>query len=225
MKVHEVMTTAVVTTKPNVSLKDAALVLAQKRISGMPVVGDDGAILGVLSEADILAKETTTEAGRRGFMHWLLDPTDPWIESRFSAVTVGEAMSAPAEVIGPDSDLAEAATRMLEGAINRLPVVGADGKLVGLVSRGDLVRAFARSDEEILHEIEQILLRETLWIDHPEDVHVAVVDGVVTLSGKVESAADAELLPLHVRRVPGVVAVTTKLTARDGGEERIRVGA
>ncbi len=225
MKVHEAMTTGVVTTGPDVSLKDAALVLAQNRISGMPVVDDGGVVVGVLSEADILAKESLVERGRRGFMRRLLDPPDPWVASRFGAVTVGEAMSAPAEVIGPESELAAAATRMLESAINRLPVVGPGGTLIGLISRGDLVRAFARSDEEILREIEQSLLREALWIDHPDDVHVAVVDGVVTLSGKVESAADAELLPLHVRRVPGVVAVTSKLTARDGEEERIRVGA
>lgn len=225
MKVHEVMTTAVVTTTADVSLKDAALVLAQNRISGMPVMDDAGVVVGVLSEADILAKESMVEEGRRGFMHWLLDPTDPWVESRFSAVTVGEAMSAPAEVVGPDSALAEVATRMLESGINRLPVVSAGGKLVGLISRGDLVRAFARTDEEILREIEQVLLRKTFWIDHPDDIHVTVADGVVTLSGKVDSAADAELLPLHVRRVPGVVAVTSKLTSRDEGEQRFRARA
>lgn len=222
MKVHEVMTTAVVTTTPGASLKDAALVLAQSRISGMPVVDDDGAVVGVLSEADVLAKESAAEEGHRGFMHWLLDPTDPWIESRFSARTVGEAMSAPAEVIDPDTSLAEAATRMLERGINRLPVVGADGKLVGLVSRGDLVRAFARTDAEILREIEDDLLGGALWIDHPEDIHVSVEAGVVTLSGKVDSAADAELVPLHTRRVPGVVAVTSRLTPRDEGEQRTR---
>ena len=224
MKVHEVMTTAVVTTTPGASLKDAALVLAQNSISGMPVVDDDGGVVGVLSEADVLAKESAAHEGHRGFMHWLLDPADPWLESRFSARTVGEAMSTPAEVIGPDSALPEAATRMLEGEINRLPVVDAEGKLVGLVSRGDLVRAFARTDEEILREIEEDLLRGELWVDHPDDIHVTVAGGVVALSGKVDSAADADLLPLHVRRVPGVVAVTSKLAARDGGEERIRVG-
>jgi len=163
MKVHEVMTTAVVTTTPGASLKDAALVLAENRISGMPVVDDDGVVLGVLSEADVLAKESAAHEGHRGFMHWLLDPTDPWLESRFSARTVGEAMSTPAEVIGPDSALPEAATRMLEGEINRLPVVSAEGKLVGLVSRGDLVRAFARTDAEILREIEEDLLGGAVW--------------------------------------------------------------
>lgn len=87
------------------------------------------------------------------------------------------------------------------------------------------MRAFARTDEEILREIEQVLLRKTFWIDHPDDIHVTVADGVVTLSGKVDSAADAELLPLHVRRVPGVVAVTSKLTSRDEGEQHFRARA
>jgi osmotically-inducible protein OsmY len=102
---------------------------------------------------------------------------------------------------------------MLEERINRLPVVDVDGRLMGLVSRGDLVRAFARSDEEIQHEIEEDVLRRVMWLD-PSDVSVTVSDGIVTLTGQVATGADADLLPRFTRRVPGVVDVESSLTAR-----------
>ncbi len=218
MKVHEVMTKAVVTARPGATLKEAALLLAENGISGLPVVNDEGAVVGVVSEADILAKETAAESERHGVAHWLLDTRDPWLETRFAARTVEEAMSSPVQTIDPDRPVVEAATRMLEEGINRLPVVDPDGTLVGLVSRGDLVRAFVRSDEAIRREIEEDLLRGTLRIDHPDDVRVEVADGEVTLSGKVDSPADTEVVPRHVRRVPGVVGVTSKLTLRNEGE-------
>jgi len=217
MKVQEVMTTAVVTARPDATLKEAALLLAENGVSGLPVVDDAGTVVGVVSEADILAKETATKSGRRGVAQWLLDSRDPWLETRFAARTVGQAMSSPARTIGPDRPIVEAATRMLEDGINRLPVVDAHGKLVGLVSRADLVRAFARSDEAIRREIEEDLLGRALWVDHPDDIRVEVTGGEVTLSGKVDSPADIELVPLHVRRVPGVVGVTSRLALRDEG--------
>jgi len=214
MKVKDVMTVEVATTTPATLLKDAALELATRRISGMPVVDEEGRVIGVLSEADILAKEGD-EQERGGFLQWFLDPTDPWVAARFDAVTVGDAMSYPAKSITPHRPVAEAATVMLEERVNRLPVVGADGKLLGLVSRGDLVRAFARSDEEIQREIEEDVLRRVMWLD-PSDVRVTVSDGVVTLNGQLATGADVDLLPRFTRRVPGVVDVESSLTARVG---------
>ena len=212
MKVKDVMTVEVATTTPDALLKEAALELASRRISGMPVVDDGGRVVGVLSEADILAKEGD-EQERGGFLQWFLDPSDPWVAARFDAVTVGDAMSSPAKTITPHRPVAEAATMMLDEQINRLPVVDVDGTLMGLVSRGDLVRAFARSDAEIQREIEEDVLRRVMWLD-PSDVRVTVSDGVVTLSGQVATGADADLLPRFTRRVPGVVEVESTLTAR-----------
>jgi len=212
MKVHEVMTTDVATTTPEALLKEAATELVRRRISGMPVVDADGRVAGVVSEADILAKEGD-EQKQGGFLQWLIDPADPWVAARFDAVTVGDAMSAPAQTILADRTVAEAATLMLDENVNRLPVVDADGKLIGLVSRGDLVRAFARSDEEILKEIEEDVLRRAMWLN-PSEVDVTVEDGVVTIKGEVASEADADLLPTFVRRVPGVVEVSSTVTHR-----------
>lgn len=213
MKVKDVMTTEVSTIAPEASLKKAAVELATRRISGMPVVDGDGHVLGVVSEADILAKEGDDRRGKGGFLRWLIDPDETWLTSRFDAVTVGEAMSKPARTIGPQRHLAEAATVMLDEGINRLPVVDESSRLVGLVSRADLVRAFARSDAEIRREIEEDVIRHTLWLD-PSSVRVTVANGLVTLAGRVESAADAELLPTFARKVPGVVEVKATLTHR-----------
>jgi len=212
MRVHEVMTTEVATTTPEALLKDAALQLVRGRISGMPVVDGDRHVVGVVSEADILAKEGD-EQKPGGFLQWLVDPGDPWVAARFDAVTVGDAMSSPARTILADRTVAEAATLMLDENVNRLPVVDAEGTLIGLVSRGDLVRAFVRTDEEILKEIEEDVLRRVMWLN-PSDVEVTVEDGIVTIKGEVASEADADLLPKFVRRVPGVVEVSSTLTHR-----------
>jgi CBS domain-containing protein len=212
MRVHEVMTTDVATTTPEALLKDAALQLVRGRISGMPVVDGDRHVVGVVSEADILAKEGD-EQKPGGFLQWLVDPGDPWVAARFDAVTVGDAMSSPARTIPADRTVAEAATLMLDENVNRLPVVDAEGTLIGLVSRGDLVRAFVRTDEEIMKEIEEDVLRRVMWLN-PSDVEVTIEDGIVTIKGEVASEADADLLPKFVRRVPGVVEVSSTLTHR-----------
>jgi CBS-domain-containing membrane protein len=99
---------------------------------------------------------------------------------------------------------------MINEAVNRLPVVDEDRRLIGIVTRADLVRAFVRSDEEIAKEIREDVLRRALWIE-PDSVRVVVEDGEVRLSGEVETKADAELIPSFVQRVPGVVSVLSKL--------------
>ena len=212
MRVHDVMTAGVATIGPEALLKEAATELIQRRISGMPVVDSDGHVLGIVSETDILPKEAG-ERGGGGFLQWLVDPADPWVAARFDAVHVRDAMSSPAVTIAPDRPLAEAATLMLDRDVNRLPVVDADGVLVGLVSRGDLVRAFARPDDEIRHDIVEEVLRSAMWLD-PSTLDVTVTNGVVTFTGEVDSAADAELIPTFTRKVPGVVGVQSSLTYR-----------
>ena len=211
MKVEDVMTRDVATATPGTPLKEAAVELVRRGISGMPVIDEDNIVVGVVSEADILAKEGKDGRGGGGFLGWLVDPSDPWLSARFDAVTVGDAMSRPAQTIAAARPLAEAATIMLDQRINRLPVVDEAGKLLGLVTRGDLVRAFARPDEEIRSEIEEDVIRLALWLD-PGAIEVTVTNGVVTLAGEVPSAADAELLPTFARKVPGVVEVRSTVT-------------
>ncbi len=210
MKIEELMTRDVVTVGPEMPLKDVASILAERRISGLPVVGDQHNVLGVVSEADILVKEQGPEPRHGGLFGWLLEGgrVD---EGKLAARTAGDAMTSPAIAIRPEKQVSEAARLMTESGIKRLPIVDADGKLVGIVTRSDLVRAFARTDAEIEREIREQIVKHALWIDD-EKLDIRVERGEVTLSGQVGRRSDAELLPPFVERVPGVVSVASTLT-------------
>lgn len=209
MKVRELMTENVVTVRPEASLREAATLLTENRVSGLPVVADSGDVLGVLSEADIVAK-ASGGTGHEGLLSWLFDPQVG--EAKTAARSVGEAMSSPAMTIAPTRPVHEAARKMVSDGVNRLPVVE-DGKLVGILTRADIVRAFTRGDSELAAEIRDDILRRTFWVE-PGNMTVTVVDGRVTLKGEVETEADTEMLPIFVSRVPGVVSVHAELHAR-----------
>lgn len=210
MKVCELMTKDVVSVTPETSLRDAASLLVERRISGLPVVNEAAEVVGVLSEADILVKAGGS-VSRNRLLGWLLDP-DLGLEDKIRAETVGEAMSAPAVTITAQRPVHEAARLMVGENVNRLPVVE-DGRLVGILTRADVVRAFTRSDAEITEEIRTEILRRTFWLE-PGRVAVTVAAGHVSIAGDVETEADAEVLPALVARVPGVVSVEADLQAR-----------
>lgn len=208
MKISELMQRDVVVVATTATLKEAATLLTQHRISGLPVVAPDGRLVGVLSEADILCKEDGHPVELSGFVGRLLEDAYG-DQERFDARTVEEAMSTPPITISSRGDVVEAARLMTAHHVNRLPVVDGD-RLVGIVSRADLVRAFTRDDEAIEREIAEDVLLSTLWIA-PGSVEVGVDDGVVTLTGRVETKTIAEIAAAYVRRVPGVVAVESSL--------------
>jgi CBS domain-containing protein len=209
MKVRDVMTTELVTCTPDEPLKAAARALVEHRISGAPVVDADRRVVGIVSEADIVAKELDGTRSTSALSR-LLEGFPP--DDRFHAVTVGEAMSSPAITLGADEPVTRVAATMLAEGINRIPVVDDDGRLVGLVSRADLVRAFARDDATVKAELEQ-MIRDDLWID-PKTIAIEVVNGRVTLEGEVEADADLRLVQTFARRVPGVVEVSSLLRVR-----------
>jgi CBS domain-containing protein len=210
MKVQDVMTTEVVSVLPGATLKEAARLLVEHRISGMPIVGSDGTVLGVLSEGDLLIKEQG-EPRSRGRLALLIDPLDASDRAKLDARLAGEAMTSPALTISKHRPVAVAAKLMVESGMNRLPVVE-DGKLIGIVTRADLVRAFIRDDTVIETEIRDDVIARSMWLK-PNTVQVEVEDGEVTLAGRVDSEADAELLVGLVSRVPGVVDITSRLSA------------
>lgn len=217
MKVEDVMSRDVVTIDVSAPLRDVAALLAEKRISGVPVVSE-GAVVGVVSEADILAKERGETRERGGLFSFLLDDRAT-AELKLEARTAGEAMSAPAITIGSERSVSEAAGTMIDEGINRLPVVDAEGRLLGIVTRADLVKAFVRTDAEVADEIREDVLLRSLWIS-PESIAVSVEDGVVTLRGHVENRSTAEMLPEFVQRVPGVVSVLAEVTWDDDNGHR-----
>lgn len=183
MRVRDAMTPDVAVVLVGESLKDVAKLMVERRISGVPVVDAEGDVLGVVSETDLLA------------------PT---------CHVAGEAMTSPAVTIAPARPLAVAADLMIERGINRLPVVDA-GKLVGILTRADLVRAFARPDAEIAREIrEDVLGRHMLLAE--KAIAVEVENGDVELSGMLGRRTQAELLPKLARKVAGVFDVRSRLT-------------
>ena len=126
-------------------------------------------------------------------------------------------MTAPAVTIEAHRPVSVAAKRMIERGVNRLPVVE-DGRLVGIVTRADLVRAFVRSDAEIAREIREEVVVRGLRLDQ-HSLLVEVEDGEVTLTGMLDNRADAQSLEALVRRVPGVVGVHSKLAWTDEDSE------
>jgi CBS domain-containing protein len=209
MKVKELMTTEVVTVAPETSLKDVAGLLARHRIAGVPVCNAAGEVLGVVSEADILWKEIGLEDAPRGILGRILD--NAYGDSqRAKALSAAEAMSSPAVTVSAESSVAHAAELMIEHHVNRLPVVDG-GRLAGIVARSDLVRAFTRTDADIVREISEDVLLHTLWVD-PESVSLVVFGGKVLVAGEVENRTTAELIEAYIRRVPGVVSVHSDLT-------------
>ena len=207
MKIGELMTTDPVAVGPETPLKDVAAILLEHRISGVPVIGERLEVLGVVSEADIIAKAAGPDADGPRIISWLLGDRHVDVQ-KLTARTAAEAMGSPAITVGVADTVAEAARLMTEHGIKRLPVVE-DGTLIGIVTRTDLVRAFTRSDEEIVEEIRELLV-ETLWLHEP-DLDIRVERGEVLLAGKMQRRSDAELLARLARRVPGVVDVRSTL--------------
>jgi CBS domain-containing protein len=214
MRVQDVMTTDVATVRPGTSLKEVAGELARLRISGMPVVDDGGRVVGVISEADILAKEQPEPAQHTSALARLLNRDAREQPSRADAIVTGEAMSSPATTIEAHLPVSIAAQEMTERRIKRLPVVQNE-RLIGIVTRADLVRAFARSDEQIAADVrETVALQQESWNDD-QPVEVTIASGAVTLAGNVLRHEEALLLIETVRAVPGVAGVHSRLTWSD----------
>jgi len=208
MKIKQLMTPEPIAIGAETPLRDVAAILSERRISGLPVIGERLEVLGVVSEADIVAKEQGPEPERRRLSGWLR--ADRTRARKLAARTAGEAMSAPAITIEANRSVAEAAQLLASHGIKRLPVVDEEGTLVGIVTRADLVRAFARSDAEIEHELREDVVLRALWIDDPR-LDIRVERGEVRLAGKLQNRSDAELLQRFATRVPGVVSVHSTL--------------
>lgn len=212
MTVRDVMTTGVIVVKESTPLKEVAQILIDKGISGVPVVDEAGTVVGVVSEGDLLFKETGPDVVRKHRLGRLFgdQKTAAARERKLQATTAGEAMTSPAIAIRPSQTLAEAARLMTGQLVNRLVVL--DGqKLVGIVTRADLVRALVRTDDELVDTIREEVLLRIMWLD-PAAFKVDVTHGVATISGHAERRSTAEAIETAVAMVPGIVGVKADIT-------------
>ncbi len=206
MRVVDVMTAEVEKAHPDWSLKQAARAMIDHGVSGLPVVGDDGILVGIITEADFIEAEADRAMGRRRLFDTVFGEKKTKVPS-----TVGAAMTRSPLVVERNMMLSEAARIMTDRNVKRLPVVDPDGRLEGIVSRGDILVAFARDDDAIAADVERGVIRRILMLDSP-DVSVRVTDGVVTLTGEVPTRTDARLLEELVSRVEGVIRYESDLS-------------
>lgn len=211
-RVRDVMTTNVVSVDRITPYKEIARMLTEHRISGVPVLTMGRHVAGVVTEADLLIEEDKTARRTRaafaaGQRLWRRGGRRP-------ALVAGDLMTSPAVTIHPDATIPAAARVMNASHVRRLPVVDPDGKLMGIVSRRDLLSVFLRPDREIAEDARAVL--DEILLAEPGDAAVTVHNGVVTLTGSLKQAEGehADLIPVAVRLlwdIDGVVDVENHL--------------
>ena len=206
--VKDVMTAEVVTVRQETTFKEMAAVLRRYRVSALPVIDDAGRVIGVVSEADLLAKEALADPG---VMAEVLHRRDV---RKAEGLTAGDLMTHPAVTASPEDPVEQAARMMHFMRVKRLPVVNSGGQLIGIVSRSDVLAVFDRPDEDIRKDIVDTMLLHEFLIDS-RLFKVTVESGVVTMEGCPETAALGHALVRKARHVPGVVAVRDRLTYPD----------
>ncbi len=214
--VKDVMTTRVVSVTRDATFRAMAAALREHRVSAFPVLDDDGKVIGVVSEADMLVKEALDSEphGMPGMITGILRRKE---QEKARGITAGDLMTSPPITVTPDDSLERAARLMYTRKVKRLPVIDGNGHLVGIIGRADLLAVFDRSDEDIRREIRDQVIQRDLRTD-PAVFGVVVKDGIVTLEGVAETKEFGHDIVQRVRHVQGVVAVRDRLTYPRPGE-------
>jgi CBS-domain-containing membrane protein len=220
-KVSDLMTTQVVAVDRAATYEEIARLLAEHQVSGLPVVEAGGKVAGVVTEADLLAVQVGFRRRLLSSQRWVL----PSGTAREPGLTAQALMSSPAVTIGQDATVSAAANLMNGSHLRLLPVVDGGGKLVGVVSRRDLLSVFVRPDEEVAADVRKVV--DEVLLAEPGQAEVTVLDGIVTLTGTLTGppggAAPAGRVPLAIRLmwdIDGVVGIVNRL-----GEPRARAQA
>lgn len=207
-RLSEVMTTEVVTVAPEATYKQIVGLMADRRISGLPVVDDKGKMVGVVSEADLLRKperyDRADAPARVGGVHARS------ATRKADATEARELMTSPAITVEPTATIAAAARLTAKHHIKRLPVVDGAGRLVGIVSRADLLGIFLRDDDDLRDQILHYVFGRVLWADI-KTVDVLVQDGQVSLTGRLERRSEVALAGSLTTSLDGVVGVENHL--------------
>ncbi|MEV7323274.1 CBS domain-containing protein [Streptomyces sp. NPDC093970] len=215
-KVGSVMTTEVVRGVRGMPFKEVARLLGEHRISGMPVVDEDDKVVGVVSETDLMSRQAVApnpyEPEKHHRLAGLTRRGRKWA-AKARARTAGELMTAPPVTVHADDTIVEAARTMALHHVERLPVLDEEQRLVGIVTRHDLLQVFLRPDTEIHTQVVEEVLERALWLP-AHTVDVSVAEGVVTLTGQMDRKTDTEVAASMTRQIDGVVAVVDRLTFR-----------
>ena len=210
MRVREVMTKEVVTITPDTDFKSIARLLEQHRVNLLPVIDEEHRVVGVVTEADLLAK-LQWQGRRPGRLErWLLLEDEL---RKAEGSLASQIMTNNVEATRSEASVNHAAQQMMVRHVKALPVVDENQRLVGIVSRADLLRSFVREDAAIRREVIDGVLRSALAID-PATVSVAVKDGAVFLKGVVDSVSLRDMVTAMVSEVPGVVSVFNTIDGR-----------
>lgn len=225
MKARDVMVSPVITVRAQASVKDVAEVFVKHRISAVPVVDDDGKIVGIVSEGDLLHRvETDTERRRSWWLRALTD--DSALAAEFVKAhsrVVADLMTRDVTTATPDTPLHEIAALLEKKRIKRVPIV-ANGQLVGIVSRANLIQALASGRKEMEFPVSDSAIRQKLlatlesqqWV-HTSLLNVTVADGIVDLWGMVDSAPERQAIRVAAESIPGVRAVHDHMAPRPAG--------
>jgi CBS domain-containing protein/effector-binding domain-containing protein len=212
-KVRDVMTTTVVTATVHTPLPALVDLMVRARISGVPILDEQSHLVGIVTEADLISKPAYGGTRRRplGVLGDIIHGRENMWAKKAKGLAAGDVMTTIVETARPKDDLRTVARRMVDCGVKRLPVV-ADGRVVGIVSRPDVLRAMHRTDQELEQDIVAVIsdpMREpdTTLVD------VTVNDGVVRLAGTVQYPMDIPVLSAIVWRFPGVVDVRNEVTA------------
>jgi CBS domain-containing protein len=205
--VREVMSAHPVSVRTTSPFHELAVRLRESAVSGFPVLDEEGKLVGVVSETDMLAKEALDGPphGTRGLIARLVHRGQ---FRKAVGITAGDLMTSPAVTVAPDDTVEHAARQMHARGLRRLPVVDSGGRLVGIVTQADVLAVYGRTDEEIRAEIVgQVIPR----LSEPSWYWITVKDGIVTMEGTPETVKIGHEVVAQVRHVQGVVAVRDRL--------------
>jgi CBS domain-containing protein len=207
--IADVMTRDVVSIGPDASFRDAVGLVQENRVHGLPVLDADGRVIGMVTQSDLLLKEEILAGAAAGIA---VLPHARRQRAKAAAMTVRRLMSTPPVTVAPGARLHEAACMLAKRRIGRLPVVDAGNRLVGIVTRSDLLSVYLRTDDELRVDVEEALDRVLREVS--SQLQLEVVDGVLHLSGELERRSDVVVALGAVRRVPGLCEVQERVTCR-----------
>jgi CBS domain-containing protein len=203
--VKDVMSTHVIAVRQSAPYKDMAVMLHDQRVSAFPVLDDDNKVVGVVSEADLL-----TKAAFEGTVPRTLLSRQERLRKQVNALTAADLMTKPPVTVGPDEPVTSAARLMFDQRVKRLPVINANGTLIGILTRADVLRVYGRPDAELQHQVKDLILGT--FGGGPDQFTVTVKDGIVTVEGTPESTDVRYHITSAIRHMEGVVAVRDRLS-------------